>query len=355
MKHPMRALICALLTTAFFTATNAQTVSAHPSVVAPGDPLFVRVNGVFPTPCSLDGSQFEIREDEQLLELVLQVPDQVCPQVTAELDYSFGSFIVDASQFAADQSVVIRFYRTQGGEEILVGETEVDAAQTPVESSYVQSGVYWDPEFSGSGIAIETQGDDIFLALYEYAEEGLDQWLATNGRRTGNSFTGELLTFADGPCVTCDSRIGGNPQAIEPGTPVAVHFDTETSGFLATGSNPGRALRLSRFALRSVESEGTIAGVTFTFPDLTGRWLFTDTVDGSIHVVADLAVAPSQISDSGLAFFASPDRTVTLACRTAEIGYACELAIRETVVSAFSAGVGPNLIRGGDIVGLRLD
>lgn len=333
----------------------AQTVTVSPATVIPGEPLFVRVQGQFPTPCSLDVTQLETRVENQLLEVRLIIAEEPCPQVIAELDQSFGAFTLDADQFAAEQAVTVQVVRVESGEDLLVGSAEVTVQQTPVETAYLQPGMYWDPSYPGAGLAVEAQADALFLALYEYSAEGFDQWQAIDGLRSGNSYRGELLSFADGPCITCDPLSADSARQTGNATTVAIHFDSSASGFLATGDSPGPALRFTRFSLRTIESEGTIAGETFTFPDLTGQWLFTDTDDGSLHIVTDLERAPSNIADSGLAFFASPDRTVSFSCGRTLNDFRCELALRGSVIQTLSAtAIGHDQIRSSSLIGVRL-
>jgi hypothetical protein len=111
-------------------------------------------------------------------------------------------------------------------------------------------------------------------------------------------------------------------------------------------------------SLRFVDSEGTIAGVTFKMPDLSGSWLFTDTDAGAIHRVTELNQISSEISDSGLAFFGSNDRSVTLACgmTAAPARFECQLSIDgEVIGSASSDDVGHNQIRATAFLGIRLN
>ena len=111
-----------LLSTSFIlivlsSCALAQTVTVSPSTVIPGEPLFVRIQGQFPTPCSLDVTQLETRVENQLLEVRLIIAEEPCPQVIAELDQSFGAFTLDADQFAADKAAC-RSYAHREAEDV---------------------------------------------------------------------------------------------------------------------------------------------------------------------------------------------------------------------------------------------
>ena len=135
-------------------------------------------------------------------------------------------------------------------------------------------------------------------------------------------------------------------------------FTGDQAAFLGIGDEPGRALELRSFSQQLVDSEGTIAGVTFQMADLGGRWLFTDSIDGALHRVTDLAQTPSGIADSGLAFFASADRSVTMECGmiAGPERFACRLFIDEQLIGVAPSGdVGHNFIRGDEFLGIRLE
>lgn len=337
----------------------AQTVSIHPESITVGQPFFVSVQGVFATPCSLDGDSFETQFDGETLDLTLIVDTSTtCIQVLTRLDQSFGTFRLDSSMVSGGQTIEVVFNTNSGG---LI--SEIGRSQTTIRNPgdagalALQPGFYWDPLYNGSGIAFEVHGSALFLGLFSYDADGQNTWHIALGEWVDGFFEGALQAFSGGACLVCFNDLS-EPQPIAIEDTIQVAITGSQAAFVGFGSEAGRALNLRPVSLRFVDSEGTIAGVTFRMPDLSGRWLFTDTDAGALHRVTELRQISSGISDSGLAFFGSEDRSVTLGCgmTAAPARFSCQLIIdNELIGTVDSNDVGHNHIRGEEFLGIRLN
>ena len=224
----------------------------------------------------------------------------------------------------------------------------------------LQAGVYWHSGLPGVGFAIDFQAGRAFVVAFSYDDMGDGTWYAGDGEFVDGELTLQLHEFAGGPCLVC----GPAPdpaRSLGTALPVTIRF-VGTAQAVMTILSHDTELTLVRFPLRLVQSEGTIAGVTFTMPDLSGRWLFTDLADGSLHVVTELEVAPSGISDSGIAFFRSTDGSVSMTCgRTIEGAVRCELregndaSQGEVLFAAEEPDISHDRIVTSEFVGLRLE
>ena len=336
----------------------AQDISVYPASPAPDEPFFVRVAGTFPTPCSLNGDAFETLQGGGSIVLTLVLEPEACITVVTDLERSFGAFHLNSSVVSPGETVELVF-RTDDGTsvteigrlDITVGAVGEKAVLSP------KSGMYWDPFFAHNGVALEVHGNRLFVAAYSYDEDGLASWRVAQGEMNNGHFEADFLGFSDGPCLLCRS-VDSEGQATGEKDPMQLVFAGDQAAFLGIGEEPGRALELRPFSQHLVESEGTIAGETFFMTDLGGQWLFTDTDDGAVHRVTDLALAPSGLADGGMAFFASADRSVTMECdRTAgPERFVCRLVIDEQFIGVAPSGdVGHNFVRGDEFLGIRLE
>ncbi len=94
-----------------------------------------------------------------------------------------------------------------------------------------ESGVWWNPNESGSGYAIEIQDNFLFVALYVYDDAGNPTWYTAGTTLEGNAlFNGELHYTYNGPCIDCNYT---TPITIlgQRG-PITINFLTETTATL---------------------------------------------------------------------------------------------------------------------------
>ena len=106
-----------------------------------------------------------------------------------------------------------------------------------------ESGYYWNPAESGSGLSIEIQDNYVFLIGYVYDTQGRSTWVSSQGLLSGNAvFNGVLDSFSNGQCIGCAYRA---PTAnLGSGGPISLNWATETTATLTWG---GRTIPLQRF------------------------------------------------------------------------------------------------------------
>lgn len=290
--------------------------------------------------------------------LTLVLDPGACVTVVTDLERSFGAFRLNPAVVSPGETVELVFRTDEAPSGTEIGRLDI-AVAAPGEKAAVspKSGMYWDPLFDGNGVALEAHGSRLFVAAFSYDENGVATWRVAQGEMSNGRFEGDFLGFGGGPCLLCREADSAG-EATGESDPVQLVFEGDQAAFLGIGDEPGRALELRPFAQRLVESEGTIAGETFTMTDLGGRWLFTDVDDGALHVVTDLAQAPSGGADTGLAFFASPDRSVTMECARSAgpERFACRLFTDADYVGVAPSGeVSHNFIGGDTFIGIRLE
>lgn len=114
---------------------------------------------------------------------------------------------------------------------------------TQVNAFTPESGIWWNPNESGSGYAIEIQDNFLFVALYVYDEGGIPIWYTAGTHLQGNSlFDGELHYTYDGTCIDCSYT----PPILIEGErgPITINFITETT---ATLQFQGAVKNIERF------------------------------------------------------------------------------------------------------------
>ena len=127
-----------------------------------------------------------------------------------------------------------------------------------------ESGFYWNPAESGSGLAIEIQDNYVFLTGYVYDTQGRATWVSSQGLLSGNAvFTGQLDTFGNGQCIGCAYR----PPTANLGSagPISLNWATETTATLVWG---GRTIPLQRFDYYLTRT----AGIDANTEKMLGEW-----------------------------------------------------------------------------------
>jgi hypothetical protein len=107
--------------------------------------------------------------------------------------------------------------------------TNVVGSQPPPPSSSVspQVGLWWNPNESGSGYALDFKHGVLVVTIYSYKSTGEPQWYLAAGPLNGNVFTATLDKYALGQCISCAYRSAapiGNDGAI------TITFTSATSG-----------------------------------------------------------------------------------------------------------------------------
>jgi hypothetical protein len=351
----MRNLIAVITLLGCLHPAVAQ-VTAVPEQITPGSPFMLEISGIFPTPCSLDGREIETAFADGELMVTLVLDDLPCIEVLADLHRAFGAFRVDPELVPPGDSFIVSFNTIQGGiSQPIVGQAEVSVVEAAPAVLPPISALYWDSELPGMGVSLEFQQQRAFLASYSYDESGQAVWFAGQGVLDGAVLETELMSTTGGPCLACQFP-AATALSLQAESPLQLIIAGPAKALLATGDQPGRALILRPFAQAEVNSEGTIAGVTFTLPDLTGRWLFSNDA-GEFTRVADIQLTPTGFSDSGMALFANADGSVQFSCGFSPVTtYQCQLLFDDVLVAeADATEISHNAIRSSSLVGVRLD
>ena len=95
-------------------------------------------------------------------------------------------------------------------------------------------GLWWNPNESGSGYALDYKHGVLVVTIYSYAPNGNAQWYLAAGPVTNNVFIATLDKYTSGQCISC--AYNGTP--IEAGSDGIITI-TFTSATSATVSLPG--------------------------------------------------------------------------------------------------------------------
>ncbi len=91
-----------------------------------------------------------------------------------------------------------------------------------------ESGIWWNPNESGSGYAIEIQDNFLFVALYVYDVDGNPTWYTAGTTLEGNAlFNGDLHYTYNGPCIDCTYT--APITILGQRGPITINFITETT------------------------------------------------------------------------------------------------------------------------------
>jgi hypothetical protein len=150
-----------------------------------------------------------------------------------------------------------RFARYAAGLVLALGGTSAFAF-TP------ESGYYWNPAASGSGLSIEIQDNYVFLIGYVYDAQGNPTWVSAQGLLSGNAvFNGQLDRFIGGQCIGCAYTAPTAQPGV--GGPITLNWATETTATLTWG---GRTIPLQRFDYYLTRTGGIDAGTE----KMLGEW-----------------------------------------------------------------------------------
>lgn len=92
-----------------------------------------------------------------------------------------------------------------------------------------QTGLWWNPNESGSGYMIDVHHGVMVMTIYSYAPSGESLWYIVSGAIVNNVVIGTLDHFHSGQCISCAYRA---PAAAGNDGPIAVRFNTSTSATL---------------------------------------------------------------------------------------------------------------------------
>jgi len=131
------------------------------------------------------------------------------------------------------------------------------------------SGLWWNPNESGRGFTIDTQGPGIMIVTaYVYQPSGPATWFLTAGayNNATNTYSGTLGAYTNGQCFGCAFK---SPNAVAAGT-VTIVFNTPESG---TMTFPGGSTHI----------EHEPFGYTNKNDYFLGEWAFSFATSGLIN------------------------------------------------------------------------
>ena len=104
-------------------------------------------------------------------------------------------------------------------------------------------GVWWNPNESGSGYALDYQNGVLLVQIYSYLASGEAQWYLAAGQVTGNVFTSTLDKYIGGQCISCAYKNPGPPVGND--GQITITFTSPTSANVALPG--GRQLQIQRY------------------------------------------------------------------------------------------------------------
>jgi hypothetical protein len=87
-------------------------------------------------------------------------------------------------------------------------------------------GLWWNPNESGSGYALDFKHGVLVVTIYSYKSTGEPQWYLAAGPVNGNVFTGTLDKYEYGQCISCSYRAA---SPIGNDGPITITFTSSTS------------------------------------------------------------------------------------------------------------------------------
>ena len=115
--------------------------------------------------------------------------------------------------------------------------TAASAAITPV------GGVWWNPNESGSGYALDFQNGILLVQIYSYLAGGPAQWYLAAGPVTSNVFSATLDKYTGGQCISCTYKDPGPPAGND--GPMTITFTSPTSAGVTLPG--GRQIQIQRY------------------------------------------------------------------------------------------------------------
>lgn len=90
-----------------------------------------------------------------------------------------------------------------------------------------QVGLWWNPNESGSGYALDYKHGVLVVTVYSYAPNGAPQWYLASGPLSGTTFTSTLDKYVAGQCIACS--YAGRPTNIGNDGAITIDFSSPTS------------------------------------------------------------------------------------------------------------------------------
>jgi hypothetical protein len=105
------------------------------------------------------------------------------------------------------------------------------------------AGVWWNPDESGSGYALDYENGVLLVQVYSYTPDGPPQWYLASGQMNGNVFTGTLDKYTGGQCISCTYK--GRPVYADNDGTMTIAFTSPTTANVALPG--GRTTQIRRY------------------------------------------------------------------------------------------------------------
>jgi hypothetical protein len=91
-------------------------------------------------------------------------------------------------------------------------------------------GIWWNPDESGTGYALEVQHGVLAILIFSYQTNGSAQWYYVTGALNGNSFTSTLDKYTGGQCISY--TYNGRPVLVGNDGSISIQFLSTTTATL---------------------------------------------------------------------------------------------------------------------------
>ncbi len=146
------------------------------------------------------------------------------------------------------------------------------ALALPARAYTPESGVWWNPNESGTGLILDLQDDFLAVSVFVGDPAGNPVWYTATGFLSGNALFEDRLDFFPGAqCLGCPFRPVAPQLGV--GGPIRIAFDPDDPA-KATLTMGGRTTRIERFRFyfKRPEDEQRLPGVSADLTRLMGEW-----------------------------------------------------------------------------------
>ena len=172
------------------------------------------------------------------------VPNGFLPTGGGTLNYAgvdsvtFGALPTDGVKAINRNGAVIQNVATN-----FAGQSASVTVAGPAAPIVPLGGVYYDPNQSGSGFALDYKDGILLVASYSFLSAGASQWYLSAGQVVNNVFTSTLDKYTGGQCISC-AYVGAGTLVGNDGS-ITITFTSPTT---ATVDLPGgRHFQIQRF------------------------------------------------------------------------------------------------------------
>jgi hypothetical protein len=98
-----------------------------------------------------------------------------------------------------------------------------------------QVGLWWNPNESGTGYALDYKHGVLVVTIYSFSVNGAPQWYLAAGPLEGYTFTATLDKYVGGQCIAC--TYSGSPSSVGNDGAITITFSSPTQATLYLPNN----------------------------------------------------------------------------------------------------------------------